>query len=838
MPGRNFRPEQGVLAPTVPSRTTCSESSCAYDRLRSPPSSSSTLGAGASPVSAADGLTMEAHVLLDGNARVGSWMAIAVHLKNDGPAIDGELRLAGGAQGRTRFGTVVDLPTQSDKTFLLYAQPPAFGRELQIALVADGQAIATTKAEFTIHDTNQLTVAVIAERPGDVIGGIDLLPNQNQLAPAVIAIDPEDLPERVEAWGGLDRIVWQDIDSHRLSPAQLDALRGWVASGGRLIIIGGTAGPSSLSAFPDGLLPYRPTATVDVAASSLTGLLGTTPEGVTDLPALGGALTAGRTLATVGDRAIAAERSYGTGAVAIIGFDPTTKWIADGRAAGELWRRMLPPRTAATSTLGDDSQLVSAVSQLPALALPPIEGLIVLLGAYILLVGPINYLVLRRLDRREWAWVTMPVLIVVFAVGAYAFGSVLRGSDVIVNEVAVVRGPAGTTDGAAQVYIGVFSPSRGSYQVQVPGGALLSAPISGDVFGGDTGAALDVLQGDPARIRDLGVSFGSLRTIRAETPMSLPLIGSELQVVDGRLKGTITNQSTITLQKPAVVLGATVVLLDDIAAGATATVDAALQSGQAVQTLSDRVVGPTFFGDPNDISANTMNLYIRHTMVDQLTFDPTFGGGTTTLQADGAVILAWGSGSLLPIEIAGQTPRASGNILYYMPAAVAVHGTTTFRADMLRSSIIDSDAQFFSMDPYTVSFGRGSATIAYRPISFEGTFRPTEVSFGLNWGGDQRIPVKGQPVAPLPEIPPACTDTTQPGCDPNGFDGMPEVELFDITAAQWVRLPHLTMGSRYSLDHPDRYVDPASGSVLTRFVNDRSDTVGFSFDLSLTGDIR
>ena len=45
-----------------------------------------------------------------------------------------------------------------------------------------------------------------------------------------------------------------------------------------------------------------------------------------------------------------------------------------------------------------------------------------LLGAYILLIGPINYLVLRRLDRREWAWVTMPVLIVVFAVGAYGFG--------------------------------------------------------------------------------------------------------------------------------------------------------------------------------------------------------------------------------------------------------------------------------------------------------------------------------------------------------------------------------------------------------------------------------
>ena len=66
-----------------------------------------------------------------------------------------------------------------------------------------------------------------------------------------------------------------------------------------------------------------------------------------------------------------------------------------------------------------------------------------LLFGYIALIGPINYLVLRRLDEREWAWVTMPALIAIFAVGAYAYGSALRGSDVIVNEVAIVRGAPG-----------------------------------------------------------------------------------------------------------------------------------------------------------------------------------------------------------------------------------------------------------------------------------------------------------------------------------------------------------------------------------------------------------
>ena len=72
--------------------------------------------------------------MLDGHARVGSWMAIDVRLKNDGPPIVGELRITGGTQGRTRFGTLVTGPTQSDQTYRLYAQPPGFGRELEVSL--------------------------------------------------------------------------------------------------------------------------------------------------------------------------------------------------------------------------------------------------------------------------------------------------------------------------------------------------------------------------------------------------------------------------------------------------------------------------------------------------------------------------------------------------------------------------------------------------------------------------------------------------------------------------------------------------------------------------------
>lgn len=795
------------------------------------------LAAPTTAVTAPAGLTMEARVLLDGHARVGSWMALEIRLKNDGPPITGELRLAGGVQGRTRFGTIVDAPTLSDKTFRLYAQPPAFGKELEISLVDGDSIIATTKATFTVHDGTQLVVGIIAERPGDIAGDLDLLPNQNNVAPSTVALDIADLPTRVEAWATLDRLIWQDMDSARLDTDQLDALRGWVAGGGRLVIVGGTAGPSTLSALPDALMPYRPATTIDVAPSSLGALLGELPDDATDLPAMSGELTGGRALASVDGRPVAAERSYGSGAVTVIGFDPTADWISGTRVAEGLWRRLIPTRSAGGPLIGDDSQIVSAVSQLPSLALPPTDGLIVLLGAYILLIGPLNYLVLRRLDKREWAWVTMPVLIVAFAVGAYGFGSLLRGSEVIVNEVAIVRGAPGATEGVAQVYLGVFSPTRGSYQIRIPGGALLSSPISGDFFGGaGTAASLDVLQGDPARVRDLGVGFGSLRTVRAESAVAVPLVQADLRLEDGRLTGTVTNASAETLLKPAVVLGGTVAKLDDLAPGASATVDVAVQPFQMGQSLSDKIVGQVFFDGPQRLGDDATRLYARHTIIDQLTFDPN-SGSTGQLPADGAVVMGWSDRDLLSIEIEGQVPRRTGNVLWFLPTDIAIRGKTTFRNDLMRSTVIGNDSGFFSKDPTFINFGKGTVELSYRPIAFQGTINATELAIGLNFG-EPGFTVDPKPVEPLDEVPVVCADPPVAGCVQSAFDGLPEVELYDLTTSTWRRLPHLTGGSRVAVSAPERYVDPATGTVLVRFVNDFSDQIGFSMDLSISGDVK
>ena len=798
-----------------------------------------TLGPLALVGSAAGPLTMKARILLQGHARTGSWAAVEVDLQNDGPAIQGELRMDGGTTSNARFAMEVSLPTGSHQTYILHVQPPGFGRNVKVDLVQSEQVVDSITVAYLVHEATQMVVGVLAERPQAIVSQVNLPPSAFGAAPAIVPLTVADLPERAEGWGVLDRLVWQDIDSNQLSTEQFDALRHWIAAGGRLVIVGGSAGIGTLSAVPDDLLPFRPTATLDVDPSTLTTILGALPAGAAELPAMAGARGPGRVLASSGDRVIAAELAYGSGRVTLLGFDPTTQWLAESRSVESLWRGMLPARGGDGTLLTDDSQLVQAVYNLPLLALPPITGLLAIIGAYILIIGPINYFVLKRLDRRELAWVTMPVLVIAFAAASVGYGSLLRGTDVVVNEVAIVRGAPDTTEATAQVYFGVFSPSRATYQVEVPSGALLASPINGDPFGQGS-STLDLVQGTgperPSVVRNLAVGTGSLRTVRAQLAVEGPLFHADLHLEDGTLVGTVENASQETLENAAVVLGSAVAVLGDIGPGETKQVRVLIRDNPFGPALADEIIGQPF-----DVSSEEgVKRTIRYQMLNQLTFDPMMGT-SSGLQADQAVILAFADRELLDLRIGTETPRRTGNVMYYVPVGIDIAGKVTFSSDLLRSNVLDADAQFFSKDRFFLNMGAGTATMAYRPIPFEGTFNVSQNRLSLGTGGGV-VPQQGKEIEPLPTVPPACTDLTNSepeGCQPRRDDFLPEIEVFDLTGAgAWVRLPRLVAEAPYVLKSPERYVDPATGQMLVRFVNDNPESsVGFAFQLALVGEV-
>ena len=665
---------------------------------------------------AADALTMTARPLAGGHVRVGAWSAIEVDVANDGPAVTGELRLASDSTSSSSYAALVDLPTGSRKRYVLYAQPSIFGRDLGVTLVSEGEALARATVPITAHDPYQSVIGVVAEEPGPLVAALtSALADPRVATPAVVSLAPDDLPARVEAWSAIDRLVWQDVDATQLSPEQLAALRTWLGLGGRLVILGGSTGATTLGSLPDDLLPYRPTGTVDASPEDVSALLGGGVEVERSVPALGGTLLDGSVLGRSGDAVIAAERPIGQGRTTIIGIDPTVSGIAGTPAAQALWRRAMPLASSAVVnplTLPDDSAIVGALNNLPAVGLPPLEQLAALLIAYIVLVGPINYLVLRRLDRREWAWVTMPLLIAIFSVGAFGLGRALKGSDTIVNTIAIVRGAAGAETGLGQVYVGVFSPSRRTFDVSVGGGALLSNPMSVQQQGA-AGAPLDILLGDPAQVRGYAIGYGVLRGFRAESALPVPEIESDLTLTSGRLQGNVTNASDETIEDAAVVYGGSLAKLGDLAPGASAKIDLQLGTNQAFGGgISDRLFGP-YTGGASDRDRTLMT---RRAVIDQLT---QYSGRFSTLIGAGGqapAIVGWQTGSPLEVDIGDEKAARVGDALYLLPLGVEVGGRTTFPDELISHTVVSTDAAEAFDQGSAFSLSRGTMVVDFGPV--------------------------------------------------------------------------------------------------------------------------
>ena len=391
-----------------------------------------------------------------------------------------------------------------------------------------------------------------------------------------------------------------------------------------------------------------------------------------------------------------------------------------------------------------------------------------------------------------------------------------------------MRGAPGATEGIAQVYLGVFSPTRGTYQLRVPGGALLSAPINGDFFGGNgDGRHARRPPGRPGpgprpRRRVRLAADRPSRDRRSRSRWSR-------RSCDSRTAGSRARSPTPrheVLQKPAVVLGGTV---------AEARRPGARRSGHGRRRDAGGPDGPAAVGQDRrpDVlrgrharSATTpRRLYARHTIVDQLTLRPELRlHGPAPGRRPGHPRLGRSRAAAGRDRGPGPAPDRATSCASSRPT-VAISGTTTFRSDLLRSTVDRARTRRSSARTRTrINFGRGSADAGLpadrlRRARIDG--RP-QLAIGLNFGGPGLRCSTPSPIEPLPTIPPAVrAKAPAEGCQMPNFDGLPEVELFDLTSRRLeAAAAPRPAGPRYAVADPARYVDPATGTVLVRFVND------------------
>ena len=153
--------------------------------------------------------------------------------------------------------------------------------------------------------------------------------------------------------------------------------------------------------------------------------------------------------------------------------EPMRKWKYCSTLVGKLLnlpatRRASAAARRAKHRLQRPGRAVrTALDQLREVHLVPFFVVALLVIVYILLIGPGDYFLLRRLGRgMQWTWITFPTIVVLFAVGAYLAAYWLKGNQLRVNQVDLIDIDVdGTARGAS--WFSIFSPRGESFDLSM-----------------------------------------------------------------------------------------------------------------------------------------------------------------------------------------------------------------------------------------------------------------------------------------------------------------------------------------------------------------------------------
>lgn len=508
----------------------------------------------------------------NGAYKENTWIPIHVDLANQGDSRSGELRIPrhGPRPKDTAisYAVPVELPQNSRKHYIIYA--PSSNLEtitLRLGRLQESKEIASDR----IAASDDTLVVVIGGDGASLsfLTGTPAIPQdlaifdyeREKAGNPTIQVSHtswEMLPDSWLGWDGVDAVVLADANFAAASQQSLEALLQWVRLGGTLIVPGGAQAPQMATSYFADWLPIKVSGTAVLAGlNELQAWAGQPIELRPVLVAAGRLAPEAQLLCGAPEQPLIAVSKIGLGRVAMTAFDycadPVKYW--DGQVS--MWYRLLaqtpanPPITDQAETTvpwQPDVTLETAASYTPTASFPPLWVLITFLGAYLLALVPLNHAVLKRLDRRELAWLTAPAIAIIFTLGAYGVGYTIRGNRLIFNRLGIIEAAPNARLARGRGYVSIFSPSRHKYDLLLEGLAASAREIG--LLDERPRAAATVLYGPNAKVAGLPINKWSSRAVCVEFATDLKDgIGGYFEFDGLELRATVENKTGFTLRE-------------------------------------------------------------------------------------------------------------------------------------------------------------------------------------------------------------------------------------------------------------------------------------------------
>src|SRR5256712_4921067 len=440
---------------------------------------------------AATPLQFTVQVGFHNTVKLGQWVPVTVDLSNSGPAIDGTLEVqannstgnGGPPLGAATYQTPISLASGATKHVRTYVTQDVPGT-VAVRVVQDGHVLASQETSVS-NPYSGLMAGVISDQPS-ALDSLAIV--RAGLSPLVVHLTPAELSDSAPVLRAFDLLVIDDFATDTLTGAQRSALTDYVMQGGALLLGTGGSWHKTVAGLPAAVLPMQLMGSMVLASASALG------PGRVEVAT--GVVTADSTVwLAEGSTPLLVESSVGGGVVEMATFDWTQDSITAWSGTASLLRQALVRATygnssgnspggpvmtkfgSSTSIANKGGALTNVLGNLPSLGLPAWWLIGTLVLVYVLLVGPVNYFVLRALNRRALAWITVPAIALVGSAGAYGASVATKGTAVLANEISILHVQPGWDRAYQEQYTGIVTPTRGDYEVGLGAGHRMVSPI-------------------------------------------------------------------------------------------------------------------------------------------------------------------------------------------------------------------------------------------------------------------------------------------------------------------------------------------------------------------------
>ncbi|HID23190.1 MAG TPA: DUF4350 domain-containing protein [Planctomycetaceae bacterium] len=296
---------------------------------------------------------------------------------------------------------------------------------------------------------------------------------------------PERLPTDPRALASVEAVVV--AGQYALPSDRVTALRRWVRSGGHLIIAVGSRlkelRETPLGRWLGEMAEMRAARISDLSGIELLAGRHRSIPFLGRIPATVVRFQQGTVLASTLDGPVVVRRAVGFGQITVLGMDLDRPPLSEWGDVDGLCEQLLQVRHAADDDRAQQRRseqlsytgINDLASQLHAVQdyFPEIRPfsswfILGLMFVYLLVVGPLDYLVTHRLlQRPQWTWFTLPVAIILASAVFIWTAQAGRGHQLRVNQLDLLDIDEATSTVRGHCWLAIYSPEHKRYRVEV-----------------------------------------------------------------------------------------------------------------------------------------------------------------------------------------------------------------------------------------------------------------------------------------------------------------------------------------------------------------------------------